>query len=382
MRLTVRFLALLMIVALSGPVRGQESGVGRSFGKELLGNEMNPALSLILEFTGAYFSQYHRIGMGGHAPTTTGFNLTGAELAASANVDPYFRFDMAFCFGHMHLEEFYLTTLGLPLDLQLRAGLFLARVGRHNNTHPHSWNVVLHPLSNQFLFGSEGFGAPGVELAWLVPLPWYAEVTAAVMHGQGGAFRTKPLSSGEPGFQDFVYPARWSNFFDLSDDWGFQVAANAVFGPSTMGTDVGNRSAAYGLDFFLKWRPIGWGRTGHTFLALAGEGWFREMEVPKDVWRDVGGFLDLIWGMNKRWQTTVRGELWRRMEGQSPASDISRTKLGLDAERGTVALTFLPSHFSKVRIQYSIENIEGYDLNHVALVQVGISAGTHGAHAY
>lgn len=351
-------------------------------GQELLGNESNPAISLILDTVASYFEERDRIHLGGHAPTSSGFAVTGAELAASANVDPYFKLDLALCFAHMHLEEITATTLALPWNLQARAGLFLSRIGRHNNTHPHSWHFVLHPLPNQYLFGAEGLGAPGVELSWLLPLPWYAEVIGAVQMGEGGAFRTKALFDGDPSFDDFLYPLRLVQFFDLSDDWALQLAGNAVFGPSAIGPEVGNRSYAYGVDLMVKWRPIGAGRTGYTSITWLTEAWWRDMEVPRDVWSDAGGYTDLIFGLGKRWELAGRGELWRRVAGSASTADNSRANFGLNTKRAHGAVSFLPSHFSRLRAQYSYEVVEGYHHNHMVLVQLEISAGAHGAHAY
>ena len=89
---------------------------------------------------------------------------------------------MAFGMWHLHMEEIYLTTTSLPLNLQLRAGKFKSDIGRHNPTHLHQWKFVLHPLANQFLFGSEGLSLPGAELSVLLPLPWYVEIKGALQH--------------------------------------------------------------------------------------------------------------------------------------------------------------------------------------------------------
>ncbi len=351
-------------------------------GKELIGNESNPSMSLILDFTAAWFSRQDRIHAGGHAPSATGLAVTGAEFAATASVDPYFRFDLAFELMHLHLEEVTLTSLSLPWNLQVRAGKFLSKVGRHNPTHPHSWHFVLHPLPNQFLFGAEGLGAPGLEVSWLAPLPWFAELTAAVQSGEGGSFRTKPLTAGDPGLGDFLYPVRLGQFFDLADDWGLQLGLNAVFGTSAIGPEVGNRTWAYGADLVLKWRPIGVGSTGYTSVTWTTELWLRELEAPNDLWRDLGGYTDVVLGLGKRWEAGLRFELWRRLEGAAPTAENARGQFGLDTLRGSAALAFLPSHFSRVRLQYTLEEVEGYAANHIALLQLEVSAGAHGAHAY
>jgi len=79
----------------------------------VLGNEQNPQLSVILDAAGAWFSDEDRFRNGGHDPVRNGPALQGVELAVAAPIDPYFRFDMNFCFVHLHLEEAYLTTTSL-----------------------------------------------------------------------------------------------------------------------------------------------------------------------------------------------------------------------------------------------------------------------------
>jgi len=350
--------------------------------QEVIGNETNPSLSIILDLAGAYFSNDDRIHQGGHAPTYNGPAIQGAELAASANIDPFFRIDMAFGMWHLHMEEIYLTTASLPLNLQLRAGKFKSNVGRHNPTHLHQWHFVLHPLPNEFMFGAEGLAPPGLEISLLFPLPWYVELIGALQMGEAGAFRTKPFSEGDPGFGDFIYPVRLVQFFDLSDDTALQLGLNTVQGTSAAAPETGNRSFAYGVDLLLKWRPIGWGETGYTYVAWTTEGWFRQMEVPRDLWQDLGGYSDIVLGISKDWDVAVRGEYWRRLSGDEDNAEINRANYGLDTIRGSAAVSFMPSHFSRVRLQYTFEHIEGFDDNHIALLQLEVSAGAHGAHKY
>jgi hypothetical protein len=350
--------------------------------REVLGNETNPSISIILDFAGAYFSSENRIHQGGHAPSTNGPTIQGAELAASASIDPFFRIDMAFGMWHLHMEEIYLTTTSLPLNLQIRAGKFKSNIGRHNPTHLHSWNFVLHPLANEFMFGAEGLAPPGIELSVLFPLPWYVELVGALQMGDSGAFRTKSLAEGDPHFKDFIYPVRLVQFFDLSRDLALQLGLNTVHGTSQSAPENGNRTYAYGADLFFKWRPIGWGQTGYTYIAWTTEGWYRQMEVAGDLWDDLGGYSDIVFGIAKRWNVAVRGELWRRLGGRNTNASINRDNYGLDTARGSGALSFMPSHFSRVRLQYTFERIEGFDDNHIALLQLEVSAGAHGAHKY
>jgi len=348
--------------------------------KEAIGNEANPALSIILDFAGAVFVRDDHYRMGGHAPVDNGPAIQGAELAASASVDPFFRIDMAFGMYHLHMEEIYLTTTSLPWNLQVRAGQFKSNVGRHNPTHLHQWNFITHPYPNEILFGAESLTLPGAELSFLFPLPWYAELIGALQVGDTGSFRT-PVDEGI-GMGDFIYPARLVQFFDLSDDWALQLGLNTVFGRSQSNPQLDNRTYAYGADLLFKWRPIGWGETGYTFVAWTTEAWNRQMEVAGDLWGDTGGYSDLVFGIEKEWQVGVRGEYWKRLTGGDTNAEIDRNSFGRDALRASGAASYLPTHFSRIRLQYTFEHIEGFDDNHIVLLQVEVSAGAHGAHEY
>ncbi|MCU0692334.1 MAG: hypothetical protein MUF54_13120, partial [Polyangiaceae bacterium] len=53
-------------------------------GKEVVGNETNPSISLLLDTAFAYFEQNDRIRWGGHAPQRAGPSIQEAELAIAA----------------------------------------------------------------------------------------------------------------------------------------------------------------------------------------------------------------------------------------------------------------------------------------------------------
>lgn len=346
----------------------------------VVGNEANPSLSIILDTAFAYFTEENRYRQGGHALATSGPAVQGAELALSASVDPFFRVDAAFNLYHVELEEAFATTTALPWNLQVRAGKFKSNVGRHNPTHLHTWHFAQHPLANEFLFGAEGMSLPGMELSVLFPLPWYVELSGALQMGEAGSVET--ALDGEPAFRDFIYPIRLAQFFDLGDDWALQLGLNAVFGPSAAGGEDGNRAVATGGDLLLKWRPIGEGRDGYRFVAWVTEGWYREMETTAGVLRDAGGYSDVIFGIVKRWELAVRGELWRRVDGNDENPVFDRSVYGMNALRGLGSVSFMPSHFSRLRLQYAYERLSGFDDNQFIILQLEVSAGAHGAHKY
>ncbi len=367
----------------AGALGGAQQGATAQpeLGKGVVGNETNPAMALIVDVAGAWFSEDDRIHQEGHTPHQTGPALQGAELAIQAPVDPFFRVFAAFCIAHGELEEAYATTTSLPLNLQVRAGKFLSMVGRHNPTHLHQWKFATTPLPNEFLFGGEGLGLPGGELSVLLPVPWYVEIVGAVQAGEAGAYRTRTEGSGEPTYRDFVYPVRLVQFFDLADDWALQVGLNTVQGRSSAGERGADRTQAYGGDLFLKWRPIGQGATGYTYISTTVEGWYRTMDVAGgDRWKDAGGYAEVTFGIDKEWDTGIRGELWRRLDDLGVAEE--RLPFGIDATRGTAQISFMPSHFSRIRAQYAVERTELFPDHHIGLLQLEVAAGAHGAHAY
>ncbi|MCP4673983.1 MAG: hypothetical protein GY854_00370, partial [Deltaproteobacteria bacterium] len=234
----------------------------------------------------------------------------------------------------------------------------------------------------------------GAELSFLFPLPWYVEIISALQMGESGSFETD--FEGDPSFKDFIYPLRLVQFFDLSDDWAIQLGLNGVLGPSPQ-VPKKNRTHAWGADLMFKWRPIGQGNTGYTYIAWITEGWLREMQVPDDLWKDVGGYSDLIFGIAKRWNVALRGEMWKRLEGDDVGD---RKSYGLDIAKGVLSASFMPSHFSRLRLQYAFEHfLDAYNYdeegepinggpplyaenNHTVMLQLEVSAGSHGAHKY
>ncbi len=148
-------------------------------------------LSFILDAALAAFSSKEPLQQGDHDPTHNGFNFQQLELSVRSVVDPYLRFDSNIVFRPegVEIEEAYVTTLDLPANLQVRAGQFLTRFGRLNNTHPHAWDFVDQPFAFSRVFGGEGNRGLGVEASWLTPLPWYVELvgSATDAHGEGTA---------------------------------------------------------------------------------------------------------------------------------------------------------------------------------------------------
>lgn len=340
---------------------------------------MNPDLSLIFDGSLAWFSDDEPDQRGGHDPSRTGFNFNQLELHAGASVDPFFRFEANIVFAQfgVEVEEAYATTLALPAGLQVRAGQFLTRFGRANATHPHAWSFLDQPLVVGKLFGSEGSRGLGLEVSWLSPLPWYAELVASASQAdgeccarsfQGGA------DLGVRGLEDFLYTLALKQFWDVSDAVGLGLGLSAQLGPNASG--LGNRTVILGADLHLRWRPPG--STARTAIDLAVEALYRARELPGRVAEDGGGFAELRWQIDPEWALAARHELVTGLEDDPLDPEWIDLR-----QRTALAVDFWPSHFSRLRLQLGAdlprwEETPGW----MAMLGLEVVIGAHGAHSY
>ena len=343
-------------------------------------------LSFILDMALAAFSNKEPLQGGAHDPTKNGFNLQQLELSIGSVVDPYFRFDSNLVFSQfgVEIEEAYVTTLDLPLNLQVRAGQFLTRFGRINATHPHAWDFVDQPFIMSRYFGAEGNRGLGVEGSWLTPLPWYVEVIGSATDATGeatarsffGAAAERVLSP-----LDFQLTGAVKQFFPLSDDlsllWGLSVAT----GPNPTG--YRNYTSIYGTDVYLKFRPIT--SQSSQQLVFQAEVLYRRRQVPEDVLSDWGGYAQTVWRFANRWATGVRyefGSAAKTLEGRV-ANDPLDPEWISDRQRITASVTFWPTEFSRLRLQAATDRV-GWrgSPDYSAFLALEVVTGAHGAHAF
>ncbi len=346
---------------------------------------LNPDISLIADFAAAAFSNDTHLETGAHDPQHNGFNLQALELSFAAAVDPYLRFDshISLELSGIDVEEAYGTTLGLPFHLQARLGQFLNRFGRLNATHPHTWNFSDQPFALGRVFGSEGNKGLGGELSWLTPLPWYVELVGSTMMADGGATSRSFLGDTERtvrGPKDLEYLAAAKQFFPLSEDWSLAWGLSGAFGPNPSG--AGNRSAIYGSDVYLKYRPI----TSQSPLvfSLTSEWYYRRRQAPGDIIQDVSSYTELFLRFAERWATAARyehGTAPLRSSG-SQVPDPLDPAWTAERQRVALALTHYPSEFSRFRLQVSRDMPGWRAASWSGFLTAELAIGAHGAHAF
>lgn len=333
--------------------------------------------------------------------------MRNAEIAVDGAVDPYFK-----GFGNIvlkldknnetsiELEETYLTTTALPANLQVKAGQFFAAFGRQNSQHPHQWAFVDEPLILTRAFGPDGLRNLGGQISWLAPTPFYTEATLGILDGQGStafSFRNPgdnimgvnrfhgrtTIDRNLSGFGDLVYVPRLSSSFDLTDTQTLVAGLSGAFGPNETATDT--RTEIYGADLYWKWKPAN-SQSGFPFVSWQTEALYQRFEagadpafgLPAETLRDWGFYSQVLWGFKLRWVAGLRGEYVTGNTGAYDPQDVFR------GERTRVSpdLTFYPSEFSKIRLQYNFDHGQYFGTEHSVWLQVEFLLGAHGAHKF
>jgi hypothetical protein len=354
---------------------------------------------------------------GGHDPKNRGFTIQNAELTFSGVVDPYMRGDANIVLqidqnGNttIELEEAYLTTLSLPYSLQIKAGQYFSQFGRLNPTHPHTWDFVDQPVISSRLLGTDGFRGPGAQLSWLTPLPFFAELTGSIQNSQGGtaaSFRDVPgdvvagrtiIDRPVRSMADLCYILRLKTSFDPSDETTIVPGISAIFGPNASALDT--YTQIYGADFYLKWKPLT-NDQGWPFVAWQSEVMYRRYQAggvldttgalvaPEQTLGDYGAYSQVVWGFARPWVTGLRLDWANGQKDSFSGVGIPSYNSELDPNRdrryrASIDLTYYPSEFSKVRLQYNYDRspfLDGGQASSVWL-QVEFMFGAHAAHKF
>lgn len=373
---------------------------GQTFlGKAL--NTLNPEISVIGIFAGAWYSRDDPIVFAEIDPQNTGVNVQEIELGFQANVDPYFRFDSFFPITEegIEIEEAYGTTLfSLPLNSQFRIGRARAKFGRINQIHRHSQNFVTLPLpAAQFL--GEHLNPTSIEANFLVPLPWYMELSAS---GGSPDVETPTFARDEDAnnLANLLYIFHMANFFELSESIGISLGASFATGSNDTGPD--ERSNLYGIDLFAKYRPLR--NNPYQEIMFQSEFMYLDADTPEENLENRGWYGQLVYRFAKRWNTGFRfgiidtnTPVEEEEEGLvvEPAGIFSliRNEEGEEEEEGMLGLlgrtyrispmlTFNPSEFSRIRLQYDYLNQDFGPNQHAIFLQFQYAIGAHGAHLY
>lgn len=341
------------------------------------------------------------LNQGDHDPQQRGFSLRNAELSLDGAVDPYLK-----AFANIvlkvdqnnetaiELEEAFVQTSALPGNLQVKAGQFFAAFGRINATHPHTWGFVDQPLIVNRALGGDGLRNIGVQASWLAPTSVYTELMLGIFNGQGGttfSFRDPsntygrtPVNRGLAGIGDFLFVPRVQTSFDLNDTQTLVLGTSAAFGPNDSG--AGARTQIYGVDSYWKWSPVT-AHGGFPFISWQTEAMLRRYDagadatvgLPAEELRDYGFYTQVLYGYHLGWVAGLRGEF---VTGNAGANDVADILLRGDRMRLSPNLTWYPSEFAKLRLQYNYDHGQAFGDEHSVWLQLEFMIGAHAAHKF
>lgn len=392
---------------------------------------LNVSLDGLFAAGGSTSTDIPGLQLGGHDPNQRGFTVQNIEAVFEGFVDPYFRGQANIIYqidaegeSLMELEEAYAETLSLPGNLQLKAGQYFTEFGRHNPVHPHAWSFVDQPLVNGRFLGGDGLRNPGARVSWLMPTPFYSELFFSVQNSHGEtaqSFRNE--HEGEPflgrvnragrvkSFGDLLFAPRYTLSFDPSDTQTVLLGASAIFGPNASGSDTDTQ--IYGLDLFWKWKPANH-HGGFPFVSWQTEAMLRKYQagafsnigddadgsgaidngetdlfgdglihgVPRETLTDYGFYSQIGYGFRKGWVANVRGEYVTRTEAAAYEKLFGNDSDRLARWRVAPNLTWYPSEFSKLRLQYNYDRGQSFGTEHSIWLQLEFLLGAHSAHKF
>ncbi len=424
---------------------------------------LNMSIDGLFTVGGSTAKDLGKLQPGGHDPNQRGFSVQNIETVFEGMVDPYFRGQANLIYGlsatgesTFELEEAYLESLSLPGNLQLKAGQFFTEFGRHNPVHPHAWAFVDQPLINNRLFGADGMRNPGARLSWLLPTPFYSELSFTMQnshgpnaasfrgaaHAHGGeeegipaTFRHADNDRGVLGLPDMLFTPRLATSFELTDTQTVLLGLSAAFGPNNSGAaDTGSTTDTqiFGADLTWKWKPANHTK-GFPFVAWQTEVMLRKYQAGSFNWdedanggdgdgnnkvdanilvdpvtnlpavmaretlTDYGFYTQFTYGFRPGWVAGLRydyvvgtrgayeqrGLLIADNETASNAlTDVARDDSRGNRWRLSPNLTWYPSEFSKIRLQYNHDQRRNIGADHSIWLQFEFLIGSHGAHKF
>lgn len=368
-------------------------------------NYMNIGFTALVDAGWSTERNVRSLQLGDHDPLVRGFTIPNTELTLDGAVDPYFKGFANFVFKldeggetGVELEEAFLLTTSLPANLQLKVGQFFAEFGRQNQQHPHSWAFVDQPLALNRMFGPEGLRSQGARLSWLAPTPFYAEAMLGVMNSVGGttfSFRSDESSEIHGGIApdrpvesvgDMLIVPRIASSFELSATQTLLVGASAALGPNNTGPSA--RTRIFGVDGYYKWKPAA-AQQGFPFVSMQLEALTRRYEaaereaaddpavvLPNEMLRDGGWYTQLLYGIRPRIVAGLRGDVVSGDDG-SFASELRA-----DRFRVSPNVTWYPTEFSKIRLQYNYDDRKNVGTDHSIWMQFEFLLGAHASHKF
>jgi len=407
-------LASLMLVALSNVAVADSTG-------KISGNEFNPAISLILDaqYTDIDNSELELPGfqLGGEAGLPdNGFSLGHNELTISANIDDKFYglTNIAIVYEDgdtvVELEEAYIETLKLGAGFTAKGGRFYSGIGYLNGIHDHAHDFVDRPLVYDAMFGGHLIGT-GVQARWVAPIDTFLSFGTEVTTGS-----EFPGGENEDNNQGLSFFVKTGGDFNVSSSWllgasyfesEFDVreAGGHAHGGDEDEADnelLNGEVDVVGIDFVYKWAPQG--NAKNTNFKLQAEYFVKNEQADVEFTEGTnsaeasydgeqkGFYIQGVYQFMPAWRVGLR---YDHLEANNSITNfvnsgideeefLEESGLGTagDPNKSSVMLDYSPSHFSRIRLQYSQLDNGLEETNDIFTLQYTVSLGSHGSHTF
>jgi hypothetical protein len=228
-----------------------------------------------------------------------------------------------------------------------------------------------------------------------------------------------------------LFTPRYVLSFDITDSQTVVFGASAAFGPNSRGGEGAGdtRTEIYGVDLTWKWKSLN-SHAGFPFVLWQTEAMLRRYKAGMFDWDengdngdadgngfpDEGGLVDaggvapavvggetltdygfysqLVYGFKKGWLAGLRVDY---VDGDRANYEHAGLLLADNAGGGTPVgddlqragrwrvspnVTWYPSEFSKIRLQYNYDNRQDIGVDHSVWLQFEFLLGSHAAHKF
>lgn len=379
-------------------------------------NNFNPAITLTLDGRFASLDNdpddYELPGfaLGGESGLgSQGFSLGESELLISSNIDNNLYGQATIGFHdddgstEVDLEEAFIQTLGLGKGLTLKAGRFFSAIGYLNEQHAHAWDFADAPLIYRGLFGDQ-FKDDGLQVSYIAPTDTFLQLGVELL--SGGSF---PAGGDHEGAGATTIFANVGGDIGIEHSWQVGLnywQSNDIEGRTSGGHSHGDESDAetpsfsgdsqiYAMDVVYKWAPNG--NPTNQNLKLQFEYFDRSEDGEVEMLNSgppsestsydgsqQGWYAQAIYQFKPQWSAGLRYDQLGSDNKGSDSDALAEAGLdneGLKPKRISAMLAWLPSEFSRIRLQYNHDKSYGQSDNQIFL-QYTTSIGSHGGHQY
>ena len=217
--------------------------------------------------------------------------------------------------------------------------------------------------------------------------------------------------------------------FDLTDEQTLIFGASGAFGPNNNGSAGDTMTQIYGMDLYWKWKPAN-ANAGFPFVSFQTEAMLRRYELGSFDWdeegnvgdgdgntfvdegvvtdatgltpavlsgetvTDYGFYSQLLYGFKKGWVAGLRYDYVTGERGDYEKAGLlladnagggellGRDPLRDERWRLSPNLTYYPTEFSKVRLQYNYDDRRGFGDDHSVWLQFEFLLGAHASHKF